>query len=120
MAELSGMQVAACNSPIVPLRISTFGCFMATMMTTHELADLLTRGEIARRLGVHRSAVSNAVVRGRFPSSWYCECRRMAAERGVECPEGLFGMRASSDGGPAPRAPQRQGRENPTRPGAAA
>lgn len=67
------------------------------MLTALELADALGRRKMADRLGVLPTAVSNAVVRGSFPSSWFCECSRMAVEAGLttkpEQLEGLFGMK---------------------------
>lgn len=63
-------------------------------MSSHtEIADALGRARMAETLGVGRTAVSNAVVRQRFPSSWFLILQGMCAERGIECPPGLFDMR---------------------------
>lgn len=48
---------------------------------------------MADALDVGATAVSNAVVRGWFPSSWYVTCSALAVLSGIECPPQLFGMR---------------------------
>ena len=63
------------------------------MTTASELADALGRKNIADALGVGLTAVSNAVVRGIFPSSWFLVMRELAENAGVSCPPGLFKMR---------------------------
>lgn len=62
-------------------------------MNTHEFADQVGRKKIAQTVGVNAQAVSNAVVRGQFPSSWFVSCSQLAALIDVDCPAGLFGMR---------------------------
>lgn len=62
-------------------------------MDAKHLADALGRGEIAEQVGVRATAVSNAVVRGWFPSSWFLVCQELARGKGVECPPSLFGMK---------------------------
>ena len=63
------------------------------MITTHTLADALGRKAMADALGVGLTAVSNAVVRGQFPASWFLVVRAMAETAGKDCPPALFGMK---------------------------
>lgn len=55
-------------------------------------ADAIGRRALASAAQVGLTAVSNAVVRGRFPAHWYLVAKALADERGVECPPSLFGM----------------------------
>jgi hypothetical protein len=64
------------------------------MTTASELADAIGRKRMADTLEVGVTAISNAVVRGWFPSSWFLVVQALAAEAGVECPPALFKMRA--------------------------
>ena len=63
------------------------------MMTAPQFADAVGRKNMADALEVGATAVSNAVVRGWFPSSWFYTCQHLAESVGVECPPQLFGMR---------------------------
>lgn len=63
------------------------------MTTTHDIADALGRKEMADALGVLPTAVSNAVVRGWFPSSWFLAVKYLADNKGQSCPPELFKMR---------------------------
>jgi len=65
------------------------------MTQASQLADALGRKAIADAAGVGLTAVSNAVVRGWFPSSWFLVCKALADGAGVECPPHLFKMRTS-------------------------
>lgn len=65
------------------------------------LADTLGRRRIAEAVGVGVTAVSNAVVRGQFPASWYFIIRDLCSEHDVECPRDAFGMKAREDAGAA-------------------
>ncbi|WP_277022212.1 hypothetical protein [Paracoccus hibiscisoli] len=65
------------------------------MTTSHDLADAVGRKKIADALGVLPTAVSNAVVRGWFPSSWFLVVKSMADQVGQDCPPELFKMRVS-------------------------
>jgi hypothetical protein len=56
-------------------------------------ADSIGRKALAEGVGVGATAVSNAVVRGRFPSSWFFVAKRLADCAGVTCPPELFGMK---------------------------
>ena len=73
------------------------------MMTANQLADALGRKTMAESLGVLPTAVSNAVVRGGFPPSWFMACKRLADAAGEECTIALFNMRE------APQASAGQG-----------
>lgn len=64
------------------------------MMTPHDLVTALGRSELTRLLGVGPTAISNAVVRGRFPAAWYVALADLAARQGLACPPALFHMRA--------------------------
>lgn len=79
------------------------------MTTASDLADALGRKAIADALGVLPTAVSNAVVRGWFPSSWFLAVKAIADQEGQECPPELFKMRVgatqSVDHPPANGAP---------------
>ena len=76
------------------LRASTiYGYDASTMMTAPQFADAVGRKNMADALEVGATAVSNAVIRGWFPSSWFYTCQHLAGSVGVECPPQLFGMR---------------------------
>jgi hypothetical protein len=62
-------------------------------ITALEFADTIGRRKLASANGVGLTAVSNAVVRGHFPSSWYLVCKDLAKEAGIDCPPALFKMR---------------------------
>jgi hypothetical protein len=63
------------------------------MMNTQTFATTIGRQKMAAALHVLPTAVSNAVVRGTFPPSWYETCRGLAAEAGITCPPYLFNQR---------------------------
>ena len=63
------------------------------MITAQHIADAVGRGKMADALHVGATAVSNAVVRGKFPASWFVVMRDLAGEKGVDCPAHLFGMK---------------------------
>lgn len=56
-------------------------------------AKAVGRDNLAKATGVGLTAVSNAVVRGWFPSSWFVAAKALADENGVDCPPELFGMK---------------------------
>ncbi len=62
-------------------------------LTVSQLAEALGRQDIADACGVGLTAVSNAVTRGAFPSSWFLAMKLLAAPKGVECPTTLFKMK---------------------------
>ena len=63
------------------------------MMNTQTFATEVGRQKMASELHVGLTAVSNAVVRGTFPPSWFETCRGLAKEAGIECPPELFNQR---------------------------
>ncbi len=66
------------------------------MMTVSDICDAIGRKELMIRLDVSKSAVSNSVADGVFPSSWYGVIKTMCADRGLECPQSLFNFRKSA------------------------
>lgn len=63
------------------------------LKTTSEVADLLGRSEMARRLEVVPGAVSNAIGRGVFPAWWRPVLETWVAELGEEIADGVFRTR---------------------------
>ena len=63
------------------------------MMTATELADAIGRKKMQDALNVGATAVSNAVIRGWFPTRWFMVMSALAEEVGAECPPHLFGMK---------------------------
>lgn len=60
------------------------------MNTVEAICDVLGRVPVALRVGVNKTAVSNAVTQGKFPSKWYLVLSEMCREAGIECPTELF------------------------------
>lgn len=60
---------------------------------TKTFADAIGRKAMSSALGVGEKAISNAVVRGKFPPGWFFILSGLATERGIECPQELFGAR---------------------------
>lgn len=58
-----------------------------------KFAEALGRKDIAAAVGVKSTAVSNAVVRGWFPASWFIVVSDLANRKGLDCPPHLFGMK---------------------------
>lgn len=58
-----------------------------------EFADAIGRKAIADAVGVGVTAVSNAVVREAFPSSWFLACQKLASLKKVPFPAALFQQR---------------------------
>src|SRR6056297_2503933 len=77
----------------VGLRKSTQCGKTVTMSQVSEFADAIGRQKLAQALDVGPTAVSNAVVRGCFPSSWFLVCQGLAREAGIACAPDLFRMR---------------------------
>lgn len=73
------------------------------MGTVTDICDRLGRKNMAMRLGVKATAISNAVAAGRFPAKWFLVVREMCAESGVECPDGVFAFTEISDDLRGPR-----------------
>jgi hypothetical protein len=63
------------------------------MKTAHDFASAVGRNNLAKAADVGLTAISNAVVRGWFPPSWFVAAKALADEKGVECPPDLFGMK---------------------------
>lgn len=59
-------------------------------MDTKTFASTVTRSAMAARLGVGLTAISNGVVAGKFPASWFAVLKQLADEVGCECPLCLF------------------------------
>ena len=59
-------------------------------MTPEQFANQVGRARLAERLGVGLTAVSNHVVRGVFPGSWFFVAKELAAEVGADCPDAMF------------------------------
>lgn len=64
------------------------------MTDVSTICDKLGRDAIMRRLGVGKTAISNAVTAGKFPASWYAGLSDMCAASGIECPLEAFSFRA--------------------------
>ena len=63
------------------------------MTTSLDIADKIGRKKLADALHVLPTAVSNAVVRGYFPSSWVLVVKALADEVGQDCPPELFKLK---------------------------
>lgn len=59
-------------------------------VTASHICDKLGRREMADRLNRTVAAISNAASDGAFPAGWYLVISEMCAEKGVDCPQGLF------------------------------
>lgn len=68
------------------------------MTTTALIAKAIGRKKMAAALGVGETAVSNAVIRGQFPSSWFLVVAGLSRSRGLECPQELFSMKRAVAG----------------------
>ena len=90
----------------VGLQFSTICGLISLMTNALELADAIGRKKIASALGVGPTAVSNAVVRGWFPSSWFVGMTELAEKCGQSCPPELFGMKSISS--PSTSAPSQE------------
>ncbi|WP_119309665.1 hypothetical protein [Cohaesibacter haloalkalitolerans] len=64
------------------------------MSTARSIVSDLGAGAVAVRLGVGASAVSNNVVIGSFPASWFVPLFLMGLEQGVSVPVSLFRWRS--------------------------
>jgi len=61
--------------------------------TVKEIVDVLGREAIMARLDIKKSAISQACIAGRFPSSWFAVISDMCAEAGIECRRSLFSFK---------------------------
>lgn len=67
--------------------------YLPTTVRGGAVADVATaigRANLAKALSVRATAVSQAIVRGHFPASWFLVVTAMAAEAGFECPVTAF------------------------------
>ncbi len=69
------------------------------MSNASTFANAVGRANLAKAVGVGMTAISNAVVRGWFPPSWFVAAKALADEKGVECPPDLFGMKLPGNEG---------------------
>ena len=63
------------------------------MITASELVDAIGRKKLGDAVGVGPTAISNAVVRGRLPATWFLICKSFAELANVDCPPELFGIK---------------------------
>lgn len=66
------------------------------MSKVHQICQVLGRKRIADSLGVGGTAVSNAVVAGVFPSSWFAVIADLCVAEGIDCPRDAFNWKAAS------------------------
>ena len=62
----------------------------ASMITAVDIVNAVGRKNLADALGVGLTAVSNNVVKGQFPASWFFIVSKMAIEAGLECPPAVI------------------------------
>lgn len=65
------------------------------METTHTIADAVGRSKMSEALNVGATAVSKAVVSGKFPPSWFLVMQSLCRDIGIDCPPSLFGMKST-------------------------
>lgn len=58
--------------------------------TVAQICEALGRENIARRIGVGLTAVSNAATENRFPARWFLIVKELCDEAGLPCPPHLF------------------------------
>jgi hypothetical protein len=51
---------------------------------------------MGKAVSVGQTAISNAVIRGHFPPSWFLAVKDLADKAGVDCPPALFRMKANT------------------------
>ena len=67
---------------------------MAVMDTVEAVVENLTRGAIMAACQVPTQSVTNAIERGRFPTTWADVVRDLARRKGLEePPRRLFGLK---------------------------
>lgn len=84
-----------------------------------KLANAIGRKKLAGALGVGPTAVSNAVVRGWFPATWFMVVSDLADQVGADCPPELFKMRPLDNPQFVDMRSDSQGNESNTPSGAA-
>jgi len=60
------------------------------METVEHIASVVGRDVLASRLGVGKTAISNAIKAGKFPARWFRVVKDLTEEHGINCPEDLF------------------------------
>jgi hypothetical protein len=73
-------------------------------LTVADICDAIGRKVIASRLGVGKTAVSNAVAEGVFPARWYREINMLCLEHDVPCCDEIFNF-VRTPGDTAPSSP---------------
>lgn len=68
------------------------------METTQKIADAVGRSKMSEALNVGATAVSKAVVAGRFPPSWFLVMQSLCCTADIDCPPSLFGMKSANGG----------------------
>jgi len=58
--------------------------------TSRDVVEALGRENICNRLGFSQTRISNHVVSGKFPPSWYLQLKIIADEQGYELPHSAF------------------------------
>lgn len=58
--------------------------------TSRDVVEALGRETICERFGFSQTRISNHVVRGKFPSSWYLQLKKLSDEVGYDLPESAF------------------------------
>lgn len=59
-------------------------------ITVKNITDQIGADAICARLGVTSHSVRGVRARGEFPARWYAGIKLMCAEKGIDCPDGLF------------------------------
>ncbi len=62
------------------------------MMTVEQICDEVGRKQLADSLNVSRAAITNAIAAGKFSPRWYRVVSVLCDEKGIECPDDLFGF----------------------------
>lgn len=88
---LRGMdQISHSEPPVDDLDSSPPVALDEDNITVKDICDLLGRQEIALRVGVGITAVSNASAEGRFSPAWFLAIKGMCDGSGIPCPDRLF------------------------------
>ena len=73
----------------------TYNMYYAYCMDNVEaIYEKVGRDTLMRRLGVSKSAMTNALAAGRFPAAWFQIVRDACRELGADCSEKLFTFKA--------------------------
>ena len=60
------------------------------MKTVRDIVYGVGRDELTSALGFGKQAVSNAIAKNKFPSSWHAVVKSLADEAGIDVPESMF------------------------------